>query len=624
MAGMLEPDKRFGDIAIDMQLLTKEKLDRALVVQELIFSRSKVHMAIGKVLKEMGALNQEQIDSILAAQTYLTAENDDDDCGCKLPDTDDDAASEKIIPLSVTIPKDKLSAFIAPNKGYQKGSNGLSVEGIKEFLKARSVVTGLVDDKILSDYLAQDPLPMTPFKIAQGTPAIPGKPAEIIYHFDTDPLRIGTLKDDGTMDWKNRGDVPLVRVGDLLVEKTKGEPGQPGTTVCGKELAPPRLRNPKIKGGKGTQRSEDGNQILAKVDGTPKLSSDGKVFVFGVLNIDSDIGVETGHVDYDGYIESTGGVQSGYTVRSKGLRTADIQDATIEIQEDLECHGGIYGSTIKVGGNMKASHIHNCTIEVTGELVVKKEIYDSTIETNGRCLILEGKIISTQVDAKKGIYAKNIGSEGSTPCVLTVGYDRQYERDMAAYKSEKNELIQQLAEAEKACPESSEKLEAVTHEIGAITQEQDKFMLQKRQFEEQLRGEGPNPVDPDDEEEKMMLEEMIVELVEKIEELDARVRALMAKEDKARLVTMGAEKRLKILTEHIDKINDKIELLEEAHKVDPGIPELKVHGKISSKTEIIGPHKEMTVPQDMERVRIAETKVDPDGNRYQMKISNLR
>ncbi len=133
MAGMLEPDKRFGDIAIDMQLLTKEKLDRALVVQELIFSRSKVHMAIGKVLKEMGALNQEQIDSILAAQTYLTAENDDDDCGCKLPDTDDDAASEKIIPLSVTIPKDKLSAFIAPNKGYQKGAMACPLRVSKSF-----------------------------------------------------------------------------------------------------------------------------------------------------------------------------------------------------------------------------------------------------------------------------------------------------------------------------------------------------------------------------------------------------------------------------------------------------------------------------------------------------------
>ena len=621
MAGMLNTDKRFGDIAIDMQLLSKEKLDRALVVQELIFSRSKVHMPVGKVLKEMGALTQEQIDSILAAQTDLKAE-DDENCQCQLPD-DDEAASDEIS-LTLTLPKDKLSAFISPSEGHRKGGQGLTLEVVKEFLKSRSVVSGLVDDQVLMDYIAQDPLPMKPFKVAQGIPAIPGKPSEIIYHFDTDPLRIGTLQDDGTMDWKNRGDIPLVKAGDLLVEKTKGDPGQPGTTVCGKELPPPRMRNPKLKSGKGTQRSEDGLQILAKVEGTPKLSSDGKVFVFNMLNIDGDIGVETGHIEYDGYIESTGGVNSGYTVSGKGLRTAEIQDATIEIEEDLVCHGGIYGSTLKVGGNMKASHIHNCTIEMLGELVVEKEVFDSTIETNGRCLIVEGKIIGTKVDAKKGVYAKDIGSEGSTPCVLTVGYDRQYERDMAACKTEKDELKQQLTEAEKAHPQSNQELESISREIGALAQEQDKYMLQKRQFEEQLRGEGPNPVDENDEEEKMMLEEMIAELVEKNSELDTRLRTLMAKEDKARMLSAGVEKRLKILGEHIEKISEKIEVLEASQEVDPGIPELKVSGTLSNKTEIIGPHKEITIPQDMQSVRIADTKVDPDSNRYQMKISNLR
>ena len=621
MAGMLNTDKRFGDIAIDMQLLSKEKLDRALVVQELIFSRSKVHMAVGKVLKEMGALTQEQIDSILAAQTDLKAE-DDENCQCQLPDADEAASDE--ISLTLTLPKDKLSAFISPSEGHRKGGQGLTLEVVKEFLKSRSVVSGLVDDQVLMDYIAQDPLPMKPFKVAQGIPAIPGKPSEIIYHFDTDPLRIGTLQDDGTMDWKNRGDIPLVKAGDLLVEKTKGDPGQPGTTVCGKELPPPRMRNPKLKSGKGTQRSEDGLQILAKVEGTPKLSSDGKVFVFNMLNIDGDIGVETGHIEYDGYIESTGGVNSGYTVSGKGLRTAEIQDATIEIEEDLVCHGGIYGSTLKVGGNMKASHIHNCTIEMLGELVVEKEVFDSAIETNGRCLIVEGKIIGTKVDAKKGVYAKDIGSEGSTPCVLTVGYDRQYERDIAACKTEKDELKQQLTEAEKAHPQSNQELESISREIGALAQEQDKYMLQKRQFEEQLRGEGPNPVDENDEEEKMMLEEMIAELVEKNSELDTRLRTLMAKEDKARMLSAGIENRLKILGEHIEKISEKIEVLEASQEVDPGIPELKVGGTLSNKTEIIGPHKEITIPQDMQSVRIADTKVDPDSNRYQMKISNLR
>jgi uncharacterized protein (DUF342 family) len=623
MAGSSDPDKRFGDIAIDMQLMTKENLHRALVVQKLILNRSKIHMAIGKVLKEMGVLTQEQVDSVLEAQAQLNTGDNDEDCGCRLIDIEDNAAADAI-PLAITLPKDKLSAFISPTKACSKTNHGVTLGAVKELLNSKNVVSGLVDDQRLSDYLSQAPLPANPFKVAQGTPPASGKPSEIIYHFDTDPLRIGTLQHDGTMDWKARGEIPVVKAGDILAEKTQAVPGRPGTTVCGKELAPPRMRKPKLKGGKGTRRSEDGNQILAKVEGTPKLSSNGKVFVFSVLHIDSDIGIETGHMEYDGYIESTGGVQSGYTVRSKGLRTADIQDATIETEEDLVCDGGIYGSTIKVGGNMKASHIHNCTVDVLGELVVEKEIYDSTIETNSRCLIVEGKIIDTKVDAKKGIYAKDIGSQGSNPCVLTIGYDRQYERDMGACKTEKDQLTRQLDEAGKALPEADHKMEALSRQISEITQEQEKFMLQQRQFEEQLRGEGPNPMDEDDEEERAMLEEMIAELKEKNDELDARVRALIAEEGNARRSARDAGKRINLLEAHIEKINEKMELLKASHEVDPAVAQITIHGTIFNKTEIIGPHKEMGVAQDMTRVRIAETKVDPDGNRYQLKISNLR
>jgi uncharacterized protein (DUF342 family) len=617
MAGMVKSEKRFGEIAIDMQLLSKEKLDRALVVQQLVFSRSKVHMTVGKVLKEMGVLTQEQIDSVLAAQADLATE-EDENCQGRRPDTGKAAPDEAA--LTLTLPKDKMSAFISCGKGSQR----LTLDAVKDFLESRGVVYGLVDDQALMDYLARAHLPMKPIKVAQGRPAIPGKPSEIIYHFDTDPLRIGTLQDDGTMDWKNRGNIPLVKAGDLLVEKTKGDPGWPGTTVCGKELPPPRMRNPKLKSGKGAQRSEDGFQIVAKVEGTPKLGLDGKVFVFSMLNIDGDIGVETGHMEYDGHIESTGGVSSGYTVRAKGLRTAEIQDATIEIEQDLVCHGGVYGSTINVGGSMKASHIHNCTIEVLGELVVEKEVYDSTIETNGRCLVVEGKIIGTKIDAKKGVYAKEIGSEGSTPCVLTVGCDRRYERDIAAQKAKKDELKQQLAEARMAHPQSDRKLESVNREIGDTAREQEKYMVQKRQFEEQLRGEGPNPVDENDEEEKMMLKEMIAELVEKESELDTRVKTLMAEEEKARMLSAGIGKRIETVGDQIEKTEENIEVLKASQEVDPGIAVLKVSGTLFNKTEIIGPHKKMTIPRNMQSVRIAETKVDPDSNRYQMAISSLR
>ena len=138
---------------------------------------------------------------------------------------------------------------------------------------------------------------------------------------------------------------------------------------------------------------------------------------------------------------------------------------------------------------------------------------------------------------------------------------------------------------------------------------------------EWLRGEGPNPVEG--EEECAMLQEMIAELVEITAGIDTRVGALQAEQDQLRLQIAGHENSLKILDEHAEQSREKIEQLEEALKMNPGIPAVKVRGTIFNKTRIIGRHKEMVLAEDMQRVRIAEAKEDPAANRYTFRISNL-
>lgn len=611
-------EDRFGEIAVSMNMVRQEKLDRALVIQKMVFSRTKVHMSIGKVLKEMGILTQAQIDSVLETQRYISVDQPENS-ECRIPATADGESSEPLTGLKLILSEDKLSAFLCPSDVQPKG---LSLEAVKDFIAGQGVDFGLVDDDVLSGYIAQTPLPGEPFKIAAGTPPTPGRAPEVIYHFDTDPLRIGTLKSDGTMDWKNRGEIPQVNAGDLLVEKTPGEPGLPGTGVCGQVLPPPRIREPRLKCGKGAQRSENGIQILAKVDGMPKLSADGKVFVFGMLNIEGDIGIETGNVEFEGYIEAEGLVTAGYTVKAKGLRTSGIQDAIIEVSEDLVCDGGIYGSTIQVSGNMKASHIHNCKIEILGDLVVQKEIFDSTIEIGGRCLIAGGKIITSEIDAKKGIEAMEIGSAGSNPCKLTVGFDRKFERDMAACQSELEELNNQKVQMEASLPELQTQLSEAEAHLSSATKEHQSYLTQKQQFEEQLRGEGPNPVEGD--EEKLMLEEMIAELDEKDKEMDARMSNLGKAADQIRVKIVTLENSLKTLEQLCAEGQEKISLLEESAKVDPGIPVIRVEGTIYNKTQIIAPHKEMVLAEDMQKVRVSEAKEDPNSSKYQIKISNLR
>jgi uncharacterized protein (DUF342 family) len=615
MSNATSLDNRFGSIAIELNLLTQDQLDRALVVQRCILNRSKLHMPIGKVLKEMGALTSDQIDQILNAQKeFFTPPEKGEPVGAKEgPDP-----GRALKGLQVTISKDKLSAHLSPTG---KELDGITLEAVKELIESRGVVYGLIDDEELQRYLALDPLPLEPFQIAGGLKPLAGHPPEIVYHFDTDPLRIGTLLEDGTMDWKNRGEIPQVAEGSVLAEKSGGDPGQPGRSVGDQEIDPPRIREPRIKAGKGAKCSEDGCRIFATVGGTPKLGADGKIYVHAMLPLDGDIGVDTGNIDFDGHIEAAGSVQAGYSVKGGGLRTAGIEDATIEVTEDVVSDGGVYGSTVTAGGVLKASHIHNCTIRVLGDLVVEKEIIQCTIETNGRCLIPDGKIIASAIDAKKGVQAYEIGTEASKPAKLVVGIDHQYDRDMKLHKAALADLEQQKSEAAGQAERVQERLDAVAAELGTLAQEQESFTVQKRQFEEQLQGVGPNAVK--DEEESDMLSDMIAELDENSAAIDEKVQALMAEENQVRLQHAGRNKALHTIDQSVEEHKAQMIHLQEALTADPGVPVIKVPGTLSAKTEVSGRHARFIIPQTMNNVRIFET-ANSGGGKHRIKISKLR
>jgi uncharacterized protein (DUF342 family) len=615
MSNATRLDNRFGDIAIELNLLTKDQLDRALVVQRCIFSRSKVHSPIGKVLKEMGILTDDQVDEILNAQKQFFDGPGNGEPADSQPDTNPDHPFKG---LQVTISKDKLSAHLSPTG---KELDDVTLEAVKGFIENRGVVYGLIDDEELQRYLALDPLPIEPFQIARGLKPVAGHPPEIVYHFDIDPMRIGTLLDDGTMDWKNRGEIPQVAEGSLLAEKTGGDPGQSGRSVSDHEIHPPRVREPQIKAGKGAKRSEDGCRIIAAVGGTPKVGVDGKVHVHGMLPIDGDIGVDTGNIEFDGHIEAAGSVLAGYSVKGGGLRTAGIEDAAIEVAEDVVSDGGVYGSTVTAGGALKASHIHNCTIRVLGDLVVEKEIIQCTIETNGRCLIHDGKIIASTIDAKKGIQAREIGTEAAKPAKLVVGIDHQYNRDMKMHKAALADLEQQKIEAAGLNEQIQEQLDSVSAELGKLAQEQDSFMVQKRQFEDQLQGVGPNAVK--DEEESEMLQELIAELDENSAAIDEKVQRLMAEDEKVRLQLAGRTKAMQTIDKAIEAHQEQMTRLQETLKVDPGVPVVKVSGSVSAKTEVSGLHARFIIPQTMSAVRIAETE-NSSGAKHRIKVSKLR
>lgn len=518
----------------------------------------------------------------------------------------------------LTVSEDKLSAYMSLSG---ESFTGVTLNDVLSALEREGIKFGVIDNELIKTYLESEPVPDEPFRIAEGKAPISGKDSEIKYNFETDPLNIGSLRKDGTIDWKDRGALPQVRQGDLLAEKIHGTAGTPGTDIYGMIIPVALPRDVKLKCGKGVEKSEDGDRVFSKLAGIPSVFADGSLNVFPEINIQGDIGLETGHVDFDGHIEVAGAVQSGYRVQGKSLRARKLHNAEVLIDEDIIVLGGIYDTEIKCKGKLKAGHIHSSTVDVIGDLVVENEIYGSRIETNGRCMVGGGTIISSEISARKGIVVRNIGTEASGPSILEVGVDRKLHSRIKEIKQQIKKINHQEEEIKSSSIALKERSDQLNIKLGEIAQTQDGYMVQQRQVEEKIKKAQARL----NEAEKEKYQTIIDRLVLKQERVDAEINKIIEEDEAAMEKISENDEEIKRGHEEIVELREKIAMIEESAKIDKGVPVVKVSGDIFPGTSITGPNSSVTTKEIYSYVRIFETsETDQLGTKnWCMKISRF-
>ena len=622
MTENLQATNRFGEIAVEMNFIDQEKVDKALVVQERIFQKARVNMPIGEILVEMGAITAEECDEILQMQRDLESKAA---AAAKraaaAPKPHAKRSRQKGgSSLDIIVSKDKLSAT-----AYLQGevpAAEFDVNDVKVMLHSESILFGIVEDKLIEAFLKGEFSKGEGWTIARGTDPIPESPPEIQYHFDTDPLKVGTLTEDGLMDWKERGELPQVGEGDLLAKKIPGPPGKEGMDVYGKKIPIPKARDKRFKCGKGARRSEDGLQVYATSAGIAKLSVTGEISVMPTLTIPGDISLATGHVTFDGHIEVAGAVEKGYRVKGGSLRANEIRDAQIDVDGDISATNGIFGATIRSGGNLKAGHIHNADIILSGDIAAEKEIIESRIEVNGRCLINDGIVIASTLSAKMGINAMDIGTKASKSSELIVGIDQQLEREQESAAAE----IQTIKAERETLPKQLENLrkesDRINTKLGEVAQEQDRCMVQHRRLQEKVEAGLLNQGGLAAEK----LQKKIIELKAKQDAYDEDVAGLMEADDAISQEIDATETQIKESAVRIQELNERLEVIAEAKKTDRGVAVIKVGGNIYAGTKCTGPHSVMVLQEDLKRLSIVETdKPDHDGvKRWRFDLNPFR
>ncbi|MCA1792941.1 MAG: FapA family protein [Desulfobacteraceae bacterium] len=492
----------------------------------------------------------------------------------------------------------------------------LNPSQVKLFLEEKDITHGIIPDHEIESYLFTFTPGNGPFLVAWGRAPVYPEDAKITYHFPTNFRHAGKIRNDGSIDFSDRGGIPHVEEDTLLAEKTFPNSGIPGLDVYGRILMVDEPVDKNFSPGFGTRLSEDGDKIYAAASGQPHLDALENLSVCPEYRIRGDLGFETGDVHFKGNVIVDGTIKPGFKITCATLTAKEINGAQIDITGDLNVSFGIVDATIvRVKGRIQAKFIHNSFITAFGDLIVQKEIMDSKIFLSGACINTGGVIINSEISAKMGIGVGSVGKAATKPSILKVGKDEQTNRLVAAVDAKLDMIahnINDLASRIVLLEKEDHDLHAVISQHAYI---QDRAELQIKDIEsktEKLKTAGNISA--------VLKGSNAVKVLQKTaKKAEADINAGFARQDV--ITTEIAKKKKK--TEEYKTLQQELfqekEQLLAFFKKDPPLPSVKVAGTIESGTRIFAAHSSIILKRSYSRCHIREvtkTQEGPGGIQY--------
>ncbi|MFW6381074.1 MAG: DUF342 domain-containing protein, partial [Bacillota bacterium] len=202
------------------------------------------------------------------------------------PELDRDAKAE------VEVTKDGLKAYLKYIPAL--GGEDFTVEGLRNFLREEGVVYG-IDEEKLKDVI-ETGQPQEHLLIAEGEQSEPGQDAELEYHFQLEKDSVGTTRENGSIDFFDLGLINNVEQGEVLVTKHDPQPGQPGKSVTGKEIPPPKPKDVGLPAGKNTEKKDE-KTLVAGIEGQV-VREKTKIKVLPVHEVRGNVDLKTGNIDF--------------------------------------------------------------------------------------------------------------------------------------------------------------------------------------------------------------------------------------------------------------------------------------------------------------------------------------
>jgi uncharacterized protein len=345
--------------------------------------------------------------------------------------------------IIITIDKDEMEA-VAEITAARGGVN-LSAKAILDFAKNQGVKKGFCKEDLLS--IAQraanaSPGELVKQKIALGIPPRNGNDAQITPLVESAQSRIlrPKLRDDGSVDMRDFGDIVCVKIGDPLIKKTPPTLGKQGFTVKGSPLSPAPGNDLELKAGEGTSFSpQDHDLLISTKVGMPRLIENGMEVdeVYQLNNVD----ISTGNIKFEGCVIIKGDVNEGMKVIASGDVTIGgfVESAIIESGGDITVSGGIIGkkqdventavvdcvmtARLTAKGKLYAKYCQYSDITCGGDIMIENQLMHCMINTDGKVWVgnlekANGKLIGGFVSAGQSVSAGIVGATAGSHTIV--------------------------------------------------------------------------------------------------------------------------------------------------------------------------------------------------------------
>ena len=354
------------------------------------------------------------------------------------------AQTLKVVPPLVLVKK-KTEAYFYYNPEIPEPKPAFDI--IRDLLALYNYVPSVSSDQIENQLVELQKGKRNYMLVSKGRMPQNGWPEWIEITLDYEK-KAGKLKDDGSIDFKDRQAITEVQKGATVGYFHDEMPTLEGFDVFGTKMeAKTTIKGPKI--GDNLVRDEnDPTLVVSSANGYLSVEKNNAEIV-ETLVIDSDVDYEVGNIEFFGNVEIMGRVLTGFSVNAFGTLKihGGIEGANVFSSGNMEVLGGIVGkegTKVQSSANITTMYAQNAEIHAEGDIVVEDFIYHSKVYANESiyCTNKRGVVVGGMLVGKRLIEVNVAGNKDEAFTLIVCGVDMLFDAKIERKEKEIEHFIE--------------------------------------------------------------------------------------------------------------------------------------------------------------------------------------